>query len=153
MNENRNILDDARLKEFPFRAPTGYFDSLEDRLRESVKGDGKRISKEVIVLWVKPAILLCAMFLIIAGLGLGASKLTGLLYHDPLTDSDPIFALIEEGYLDSRFIYSLYDEIDLEEGLNNLLEDMDGVDREVEETVERYIKEEELIEYLYGTEE
>lgn len=151
MSKNRNILDDERLKALPFKVPAGYFESLEDRIRESIAepvGAGKSI-----VLWIKPAALMCAMFLIIAGLGLAASKLTGLLYHDPLSSEDPLFALIEEGYLNSRFIYSHYEEIDLNEELNNLLEGMEGIDKAIEETVEQNIKEEELIEYLFGTQE
>ncbi len=151
MTENRDILDDKKLKEFPFKIPAGYFDSLEDRIRESAGNSG--VSGKTVIMWIKPAVLLCAMFLIIAGLGLAASKLTGLLYHDPLASEDPIFALIEEGYLDSRFIYSHYDEIDLNEELSNMLEDTDGLENTVRTAVEQSIKEEELIEFIFKTEE
>ena len=82
----------------PFTVPEGYFSELEDRLREiAVTPEPEHVG------WlakVKPAIMLTLMFGVIAGFGWVVSKVTGLLYTDPVESDDPITAMIEEGWID-----------------------------------------------------
>ncbi|HIZ85255.1 MAG TPA: hypothetical protein IAC04_02055 [Candidatus Coprenecus stercoravium] len=129
-----------------FTVPDGYFSELEDRLHERIHTS--RSGMSVMAMKVKPALMLTLMFGIIAGFGYLASKVTGLLYTDPLESGDPITAMIEEGWLESSFIYAYTDEIDVENALINSLEENVILDEELAGSIETMLTEEEIIEYL-----
>ena len=128
----------------PFTVPEGYFAELEDRLREiAVTPEPEHVG------WlakVKPAVMLTLMFGVIAGFGWIVSRITGLLYTDPMESEDPITAMIE-GWLESSFIYAYSDEIDVDEALVNSLENTVTMDEDLSEDIEALLTEEDIIRY------
>ena len=129
----------------PFTVPEGYFSELEDRLREIAV-----TPKPEHVGWlakVKPAVMLTLMFGVIAGFGWIVSRITGLLYTDPMESEDPITAMIEEGWIESSFIYAYSDEIDVDEALVNSLENTVTMDEDLSEDIEALLTEEDIIRY------
>lgn len=135
------------LKRNPFSVPEGYFAGLEDSLHEKMHRPQSGLATAV--LKVKPAIILALMFGIIAGFGYAVSKITGLIYTDPVESGDPILAMIQEGWLESSFIYAYSDEIDIETAFNNFLEDNVTIDESISEELEASITEEDIIRYQY----
>ena len=130
----------------PFTVPDGYFESLEDRVRERIHRPATPFA--TFVMKAKPAFMMALMFAVIAGFGWLASKVTPLLYEDPLESDDPIMAMIEGGYLESSFIYAYSDEIDLDEAFTYSLENTVTIEGEVEEELEATLTEEDILEYL-----
>ena len=141
MNDTANRPD-----KHPFTVPEGYFRSLEDRLHGRIHAPLRGTA--LLVMRVKPALMLALMFGIIAGFGYIVSKVTGLLYTDPVESGDPIMAMIEEGWLESSFIYSYSDEIDVETAFNSSLENTVTIDEDISEEIGSSLTEDELIEYL-----
>ncbi|HIZ86616.1 MAG TPA: hypothetical protein IAC03_00420 [Candidatus Coprenecus pullistercoris] len=139
MNEENRHTD-------PFTVPEGYFSSLEDRIRERLASPPSR--GNMFLMRIKPAFMLALMFGIIAGFGYIVSKITDLIYTDPLESSDPITAMIEEGWLESSFIYAYGDEIDAGEALGNSLESTVTMDEELAKDIEASLTEEDIIRYL-----
>ena len=92
-------MSEDKIHNNPFTVPEGYFAELEDRLREvALSPEAQSVG------WlakVKPAMMLALMFGVIAGFGWIVSKITGLLYTDPVESDDPITAMIEEGWIES----------------------------------------------------
>ncbi len=113
-------LEDPDLKRNPFSVPEGYFSQMEESVRQAISSEketAEALPKGTAML--KPALMLAAMFLIVAGLGLGVVKLTDVMYQ-PEQQEEPhegIYALIEEGYLEHDFIDDYYAEINFEEML------------------------------------
>lgn len=138
-------MSEDKIHNNPFTVPEGYFAELEDRLREvALSPEAQSVG------WlakVKPAMMLALMFGIIAGFGWIVSKITGLLYTDPVESDDPITAMIEEGWIESSFIYAYSDEIDVEEALINSLENTVTMDEELSESIEALLSEEDIIRY------
>jgi hypothetical protein len=138
-------MSEDKIHNNPFTVPEGYFAELEDRLREVALAPEPQS-----VGWlakVKPAMMLALMFGVIAGFGWIVSKITGLLYTDPVESDDPITAMIEEGWIESSFIYAYSDEIDVEEALINSLENTVTMDEELSESIEALLSEEDIIRY------
>ena len=77
-NNEKDILQKDGMKTLPFSTPEGYFDSVEERLRE------RTFQKEPSAKWdawakaLKASLALAASFLLIAGMGWGIMKLTNL---------------------------------------------------------------------------
>lgn len=138
-------MSEDKIHNNPFTVPEGYFAELEDRLREvALAPEAQPVG------WlakVKPAMMLALMFGVIAGFGWIVSKITGLLYTDPVESDDPITAMIEEGWIESSFIYAYSDEIDVEEALINSLENTVTMDEELSESIEALLSEEDIIRY------
>ncbi len=138
-------MSEDKIHNNPFTVPEGYFAELEDRLREvALSPEAQSVG------WlakVKPAMMLALMFGVIAGFGWIVSKITGLLYTDPVESDDPITAMIEEGWIESSFIYAYSDEIDVEEALINSLENTVTMDEELSESIEALLSEEDIIRY------
>ena len=130
----------------PFTVPDGYFESLEDRVRERSHRPAGPFASFVIK--AKPAFMMALMFGAIAGLGWIASKITPLLYDSPLESDDPIMAMIEEGYLESSFIYAYYEEIDVDSAFTYALENTVEIEGEIMEELEATLTEEDIWEYL-----
>ena len=138
-------MSEDKIHNNPFTVPEGYFAELEDRLREVALSP-----KAQSVGWlakVKPAMMLALMFGVIAGFGWIVSKITSLLYTDPMESEDPITAMIEEGWLESSFIYAYSDEIDVDEALVNSLENTVTMDEDLSEDIEALLTEEDIIRY------
>ena len=138
-------MSEDKIHNNPFTVPEGYFAELEDRLREvALSPEAQSVG------WlakVKPAMMLALMFGVIAGFGWIVSKITGLLYTDPVESEDPITAMIEEGWLESSFIYAYSDEIDVDEALVNSLENTVTMDEDLSEDIEALLTEEDIIRY------
>ncbi len=130
----------------PFTVPDGYFESLEDRVRERIHRPAGPFASFVIK--AKPAFMMALMFGAIAGLGWIASKISPVLYDCPLESDDPIMAMIEEGYLESSFIYAYYDEIDVDSAFTYSLENTVDIEGEIMEDLEATLTEEDIWEYL-----
>lgn len=146
MNDKYDLLENAELKRNPFDIPEGYFDSVENNVREKI-----RISKLAENDWIeklKPAFVMGIMFLAISGFGILASRITEKMGYRESYSDNPIFALIDEGYIDSGFIYEIYTEVDVRNVLYNSLENSSGLDAEIEFAVESSLTQEELVEYL-----
>ena len=96
MNKDmENLLERAQLKKIPFSAPEGYFDSLEERLRErtfQTKPEKKWGAWKGVL---KAGLTLAASFLIVAGLGWGVMKLTNMSQNRMAVNTDSY--LTEEG--------------------------------------------------------
>ncbi len=77
-NNEKDILQKDGMKTLPFSTPEGYFDSVEERLRE------RTFQKEPSAKWdawakaLKASLALAASFLLVAGMGWGIMKLTNL---------------------------------------------------------------------------
>lgn len=138
-------MSEDKIHNNPFTVPEGYFAELEDRLREvALSPEAQSVG------WlakVKPAMMLALMFGVIAGFGWIVSKITGLLYTDPVESDDPITAMIEEGWIESSFIYAYSDEIDVDEALVNSLENTVTMDEDLSEDIEALLTEEDIIRY------
>lgn len=145
--KHMEILEEPGLKQNPFSVPEGYFADLEDRLHDRIHAPEPK--SHAIMAKVKPALVLALMFGIIAGFGYVVSKVTGLMYTDPMESGDPILAMIQEGWLESSFIYAYSDEIDIESALNDFLEDNVVIDDEISGELEASMTEEEIIRYQY----
>lgn len=134
------------MKNNPFTVPDGYFSTIEDRVRERIHAP--RTPFNTFIMRVKPAFMLALMFGVIAGFGYIVSKVTGLIYTDPRESMDPIMAMIEDGWLESSFIYAYSEEIDVEDAFNNSLENTVTIDDELSEDIASSLTEEDIIEYL-----
>lgn len=130
----------------PFTVPDGYFESLEDRVRERIHRPATPFA--TFVMKAKPAFMMALMFGVIAGFGWIASRITPLLYEDPIDSEDPIMAMIEQGYLESSFIYAYSEEINLDEAFTYSLENTVTIEGEVEEELEATLTADDIIEYL-----
>ncbi len=130
----------------PFTVPDGYFESLEDRVRERIHRPATPFA--TFVMKAKPAFMMALMFGVIAGFGWIASRITPLLYEDPMDSEDPIMAMIEQGYLESSCIYAYSEEINLDEAFTYSLENTVTIEGEVEEELEATLTADDIIEYL-----
>lgn len=110
-------LNNEHLKQDPYSVSQSYIDSVEERVRASIRAKEKETPK--IFLWLKPAFMLASMFLLIGSLGYIASNITDK-YTEANSENDDILALIEEGYLKSSFIDSYYDELDIRASFDQL---------------------------------
>lgn len=75
-NNDIDILQRAEMKQIPFTTPDGYFDTVEERLRErtfQTQPDGKWGSFRRAL---RAGLTLAASFLLVAGMGWGIMKLT-----------------------------------------------------------------------------
>lgn len=108
-------LNNEHLKQDPYSISQSYIDSVEERVRASIRAKEKETPK--IFLWLKPAFMLASMFLLIGSLGYIASNITDK-YIEAHSENDDILALIEEGYLKSSFIDSYYDELDIRDSFD-----------------------------------
>ncbi len=74
MNEKKDILEQLRNSQSGFSVPEGYFDTIEDRVREKISNP--RAAHPV---WAvaKPALLLSCMFVLILAIGYGTMTITG----------------------------------------------------------------------------
>lgn len=93
-NNEMDILQRAEMRKIPFDAPEGYFENLEERLREKTlqtKPSGKWDWVKVL----KASLALAASFLLVAGMGWGIMRLTSLRQNNTLAQNE----LTEEGYM------------------------------------------------------
>ena len=63
----KEILENRDLKEFPFNISDGYFASLEERVRERIKGE--QVGKRSIWTILKPSFALAAAFIAVMAIG------------------------------------------------------------------------------------
>ena len=136
-------LDDKSWKENPFILPDGYFSTLEDSVREKIKGESEVHTPLFSAL--KSGFALAFSFLLIFGMGYGVMHLTNTTPNND-TDfhrGDYFSYLIEKGYLREDFIDYLYHEIDFDshEVKFEINEDLAS---EIEETLNHS----EIIDYL-----
>lgn len=73
-----DILETEEMRKIPFSVPEGYFDSLEDRLSESIFHKNKESWISSLKKTLKPVMTLAASFLIVAAMGWGVMRLTKL---------------------------------------------------------------------------
>lgn len=97
MSDKNNILEREGLKNNPFSVPEGYFDTVEDMVRERIRTPEKRGPMSIL----KPALLLACMFGIIFGIGYGALSLTGTINQE---ESRLTAETEEEIWFHSRFL-------------------------------------------------
>ena len=137
-NIENDILQNRELKKYPFDVPESYFSSLEDSVHKRIHKSPSRLS--IFIMRLKPALMLALTFGIIAGLGYGVAALTDRMTVQA-SPEEPLFSLIDEGYIKSDFIYNFYDEIDLQTAF---IEDV-----EINEEMINYLLDEVTTEELY----
>lgn len=140
----KSLLDNPSLKENPFVMPEGYLSSLEEKVQERIHTPETRLEK----IWniSRTSIAMAASFVLLLGVGYGVFSLTPLLDKSGISaDNDGFTALVEDGYIDYNFIDYLYDEISLENQLN------DGtlvIPDDYSLSIEEGMSEKDLLEYL-----
>ena len=77
-NNEKDILQKDGMRTLPFSTPDGYFDSVEERLRERTFQTRPSAKWETWGKTLKAGLGLAASFLLIAGMGWGIMKLTNL---------------------------------------------------------------------------
>jgi hypothetical protein len=95
------------LKRYPFSAPEGYFDNLEENLRSAVFNPAQEES--LYIKYFKPALLLTCSFVMIFGLGHGALKLSEGLFSVNYDEIDVVAEEIGTEYL-IEYLYNHPDE-------------------------------------------
>lgn len=160
MDEIKDILkakgyEPDSIKAVPFSVPENYFSGIEDRVRSSI-----RQTEERPLLWyekffraVKAPAMLVIMFGLIFGMGYGVLSLTSTLNPDTAQNAGQgtLASLVEEGYIDSRFIEDYYDVIDISAvALNTLDSSIDSGDDNLEDILYEEFSKEELMEYYLG---
>lgn len=139
-------LNNEHLKKDPYLVPQSYTDSLEERVRASLhKEESKRSSN--MLMRLKPALMLALMFGLIGSLGYIASNITDKYIRESNPAEEDIFVLIEEGYLKSSFIYSYYDDIDVQKSLEQSMEN-NLEDEKINELLELTMAPQELLYYI-----
>ncbi len=142
-NTYKDILENPGLKRNPYSVPEGYFAEMEDKVRAAVNPEYVEAPKGLAMF--KPALLLAVMFAVIGGLGLGVAKMTDVLYNPAQgTSVDGIYALIEEGYVESDFLYDYYVDLDLDHALGARVEESLSA-----EDIEEYIINSMSVEEVY----
>ena len=104
MNKERDILGKIRESGSPFSVPDGYFNGIEDRVREKISVPE---SKSPVWAIAKPALILTCMFAVILGIGYGTMVLTGTSASDRFSErtdeaellADQAFSLMEDDEL------------------------------------------------------
>lgn len=96
---------------------------------------------------LKPALMLALMFGLIGSLGYIASNITDKYIRESNPAEEDIFVLIEEGYLKSSFIYSYYDDIDVQKSLEQSMEN-NLEDEKINELLELTMAPQELLYYI-----
>jgi len=109
MKNNNDILQRDEFRENPFTAPEGYFDSLEDSLRDKVFGKEK---KPAFVGILKPAFMMALSFAVILGIGYGVLSLTNTAPSgQQMTEYDEVVAAVENF---DPALFEYLDEFDVE---------------------------------------
>lgn len=122
MEKNRlDILEDERMKQIPFTTPENYFESLEERIAEKVFPSEKKGWWASLGKVLKPAAVLAASFLIVAGLGWGVMRLTqsargNLAQNTENTEEGQMLdSLVKDfGAIEVNRLYADYEGVDLD---------------------------------------
>jgi|SRR5574344_423036 hypothetical protein len=136
-------LSHQELKDNPFSVPDNYFSSLEENVREKVHHSEKIYPR---FQQIKSYLTLAVSFLVVLGIGYGVLSLTPILQRSSLNiENDEFTALINDGYINERFVDYLYDEISIKETLDttNIF-----ISDSFSEVIENELSENELIDYL-----
>lgn len=125
MNEQLDILERARQAGQPFKAPEGYFDSLEDRLmaRVSLEAQPAPTRKQRIWVALKPALALAATFALIFGMGYGVLSLTHTLDGNRAAGTASGYASAEEELIRPSSVINYYQNGDSAESEEEIDED------------------------------
>lgn len=137
-----NILEREEMKKIPFDAPQGYFDSLEERLRERTfqTDEGKKRGSWTRVL--RAAFTLAASFLLVFGMGWGVMKLTNHSQNKIAANTESL--LTEDGNMMIDSLLNRYGAIEVVNVYENSLaqeytEDSDQLSDEEYDALEEYI--------------
>lgn len=137
-------LNNEHLRKDPYSVPQSYIDSVEERVRASVRAKEENTPR--IFLWLKPAFMLASMFLLIGSLGYIASNITDKYTMEHSVEDD-FLALIEEGYLKSNFIDSYYEDLDISSSFEQSVEN--NIDSErINDLFESTMTPEEVLYYM-----
>ena len=107
--KERDILQNANLKENPFSVPQGYFSSVEEAVHQKIHKEEK---VNPLVSFFKTSIALASVFGIIFGLGYGAMYLTNTLDTNTSATQAPVYASNEEENTDEFTISASEEEIE-----------------------------------------
>ncbi len=143
MNE---ILENKKLKEFPFDIPQGYFSTLEGRVRARIDSENENKSAKV---WrtIKASIALAAAFLLIMGLGGVVLKYsTGAFNSNNIVAEqidDEIVDSIQTLLLQKGIYTAFVEDSDVEAAYNQIVESIneneDLSEAEFEEIIKEYL--------------
>ena len=107
--KERDILQNANLKENPFSVPQGYFSSVEEAVHQKIHKEEK---VDPLVSFFKTSIALASVFGIVFGLGYGAMYLTDTLDTNTSANQAPVYASNEEENTDEFTISASEEEIE-----------------------------------------
>jgi methyltransferase-like protein len=107
--KERDILQNANLKENPFSVPQGYFSSVEEAVHQKIHKEEK---VNPLVSFFKTSIALASVFGIVFGLGYGAMYLTDTLDSNTSANQAPVYASNEEENTDEFTISASEEEIE-----------------------------------------
>jgi methyltransferase-like protein len=107
--KERDILQNANLKENPFSVPQGYFSSVEEAVHQKIHKEEK---VNPLVSFFKTSIALASVFGIVFGLGYGAMYLTDTLDTNTSANQAPVYASNEEENTDEFTISASEEEIE-----------------------------------------
>ena len=113
MNREKIDMSNPDLRRNPFKAPEGYFGSLNDRIRERITEEESASSAKPkgVYFYFRSAFNMAASLLLLFGLGYGIMSVTSFFDKGHESDTDKI-VYIEEGLLRSSFVDFMYDDID-----------------------------------------
>lgn len=112
-----DILQKAKMRQIPFSTPEGYFENMEERLREKILPNQPKGWWPSWAKTLKASLALAASFIIVAGLGWGVMKLTG---QNQTTFASNTTELSEESFLLDSLL-SRYGAIEVSQGYHNSL--------------------------------
>ena len=137
-----DILETEEMRKIPFSVPEDYFDSLEDRLSESIFHKNKESWISSLKKTLKPVMTLAASFLIVAAMGWGVMRLTKLSQNKIALNSQEETSEESADLMDS--LINRYGAIEIEEIYSNPPIDADNtgsdiLSQEESEALEEYI--------------
>ena len=138
-NNEKDILQKDGMRTIPFSVPEGYFDSVEERLRErtfQTKPSGWGSWTKAL----KASLALAASFLLVAGMGWGIMKLTSIHQSKAIAQS----SLTEEGNMMLDSLVNKFGAIEVVDIYSNSLaqdveDDFDDLSDEEFDALEEYI--------------
>ena len=154
MKNEKYDMNNPDLKKNPFRVPEGYFDSLEDRIREKI-AEEESISSEKpkkFYFHIKSAVSMAASLLLLFGLGYGIMTVVSFFGNNETGDDADRIVYIEEGFLRSSFIDFMYDDIDYNDEVKLDSETLSELNENITLLL-RDLSEEDLIDYYLALSE
>lgn len=140
-------LSDPVWRQKPGRVPDGYWNRLEDAVRDRIR-ETQPVRESELVHHLRSYAFLAVTFGLVLGIGYGVMSLTGGRPVPERNEAWDLSALVDEGYLNSSFVDYAYDAFELKDTAV-LFPAGEMPDELFGSEFESGLKENELLEYLY----